>query len=342
MPLAAALAALMTAAVAHAALTAEFTWQPTAPAPGQEVTFTSTSQGAVKYDWDLNGDGTYEITNGAATVKHTYSAAGTYHVRLRVTASDNSTATRTHDVHVSTGMQASFTWSPQSPYLNQKVTFSSTSTIKSGSITKYEWDLNGDRKFGDATGPTASTTFTKTGAHTVGLRTTDNTGAHAFTFDTVQVGSAPAPAPAPQPQPGPAPAPAPTDQPASGPAPPAGSSGPAWLNPFPTVRIRGRATSGGVHLSLLAVRAPAGSSVKVVCRGKHCGHHVLRRTMKTNRIRLRAFERFLPAKTKLSIFIWKKGMVGKFTSFKMRPLVAPRRADMCLYPGGRWPGACPR
>jgi plastocyanin len=322
----------MAAAASSEDLTAEFKWTPTFPSPGQEVTFTSTGTGAVKYDWDLDGNGTYEIENGATTVRHTYTEAGTYHVRLRVTGADAHTATRTHDVRVSTGMVADFTWSPQDPVKGEKVTFTSTSTVKSGSITKYEWDLDGDKKFDEAQGSTASTTFTKTGSYTVGLRTTDNTGARSFAFDTVQVADSRPEPPTSEPAPSPAPPP----------PPPAAPSGPAWLNPFPTVRIRGRATPHGVRLNLFAIRAPAGSAVKVTCKGRRCPKHPISRTMKTDRIRIRRFERFIPAKTKVSVFVWKKGLVGKYTSFHFRRLVAPARTDMCLYPGGRWPGRCPR
>jgi hypothetical protein len=62
--------------------------------------------------------------------------------------------------------------------------------------------------------------------------------------------------------------------------------------------------------------------------------------MKRDVLRLRGFERFLPTKTHLGIFIWKPGQVGKYTSLVMRPLTAPKRTDMCIYPDRKGPRHC--
>src|SRR5262249_60067915 len=42
----------------------------------------------VRYEWDLDGDGSYEQSGTAATATHTYKATGSYHVGLRVTDAD--------------------------------------------------------------------------------------------------------------------------------------------------------------------------------------------------------------------------------------------------------------
>jgi PKD repeat protein len=320
-------AALLAAAAASGAtLQADFTWTPNAPDPGQAVTFTpQASKGATKYAWDLDGDGTYETTTTKATpVKHTFADAGAYQVSLRVSGGGGATSTATHEVRVPSGVQASFSYSPAGPQAGEDVTFTSTSTIKSGQITSYAWDLNGDGQYDDGSEPSVTRAFPDAGPHSIGLTVTDNTGAQSFVVDTVQVGDGSAPPPV-------------SDTP---PAP--GTSGPSWLSPFPTVRIRGRATSGGVHLSLLAIRAPSGATVKVRCKGVRCPARQRVYTVAGARIRARAFERFLPAKTRLELFIWRKGMVGKYTRFDMRRLLAPKRTDMCLFPGGQWPGPCPK
>jgi plastocyanin len=297
---------------------ADFHWNPEQPAAGQKVTFSV--DGAVSgatYSWDLNGDGKDDATGSSTT--YIYDAAGSYTVRLTATGGGMDTTRIQHTVRVSgPALQASFTWSPQTPAPNAQVTFTST-TDGHGATLSYSWDLNGDRKFDDATGPTATRAFDTAGEYAVGLKVTDSSGGRSTVFDTVHVAQPPPPPP---------------------PPPPAAPAGPAWLEPFPSIRIRGFATGGGVHVSMLAVRAPAGSSVKVKCEGNRCPSHAHRYTVSGDRIRLGKYERFLPAGTRLEISIWKPGEIGKFTRFVMRPLTAPLRWDLCLYPGHKKPKRC--
>jgi glucose/arabinose dehydrogenase len=53
----------------------------------------------------------------------------------------------------------------------------------------YSWDLNGDGKFGDATTPTASYTYTSDGTYTASLRVTDDQGATNTASVTITVGN---------------------------------------------------------------------------------------------------------------------------------------------------------
>jgi glucose/arabinose dehydrogenase len=55
----------------------------------------------------------------------------------------------------------------------------------------YSWDLNGDGTFGDATGPTASYTYTSNGTYTASLRVTDDQGASDTTSVKITVGNTP-------------------------------------------------------------------------------------------------------------------------------------------------------
>lgn len=318
-------------------LTADFTWSPREPDPGEQVTFTSTGVGTQSYAWDLDGDGEFDDRSGAQ-VTYSFAEPGGHKVKLRVTGADGHTAERERTVQVTTGLKSSFTWSPAAPTTADQVTFTSTSTIIAGTITAYNWDLNGDRKFDDAKGPSVTRTFTEPGDHQVGLRVTDDTGAKATSFETVAVTTPSAAAPAPaqppasgEPAPASAPAPAPTQT----------STGQQWLSPFPSVRIRGIATRGGVHLSLFAIRAPVETRVKLRCKGTRCPGRVRSYLMKSERLRLRGLERFLTAGTRVEVFIWKPGLVGKYTRFAMRRARPPVRVDRCLYPGGKWPGRCP-
>ncbi|MEA5385878.1 PKD domain-containing protein [Haloarculaceae archaeon H-GB11] len=63
----------------------------------------------------------------------------------------------------------------------------SASSDVDGSISAYEWDLDGDGQFDDATGPTASTSFADDGTPTVSVRVTDDGGAADVASATVAV-----------------------------------------------------------------------------------------------------------------------------------------------------------
>ena len=70
------------------------------------------------------------------------------------------------------------------------VTFDGTgSSDPEGRPLSYSWDLNGDGTFGDATGPTASYTYTSAGVYHPGLRVTDDQGASDTTSVTVTAGN---------------------------------------------------------------------------------------------------------------------------------------------------------
>jgi glucose/arabinose dehydrogenase/PKD repeat protein len=65
----------------------------------------------------------------------------------------------------------------------------SGSTDPEGGPLRYSWDLNGDGTFGDATGPTASYTYTSDGIYTASLRVTDNQGASGTASVKITVGN---------------------------------------------------------------------------------------------------------------------------------------------------------
>ena len=70
------------------------------------------------------------------------------------------------------------------------VSFDGTgSSDPEGKPLSYSWDLNGDGTFGDATGPTASYTYTTAGAYHPSLRVTDDQGASDTASVTVTVGN---------------------------------------------------------------------------------------------------------------------------------------------------------
>jgi plastocyanin len=68
--------------------TVSFSVNPAAPRAGQPVTFTYTGSAdpdgsLVSWQWDLDGDGSFETSTPGGTVTKTYAAAGTVTVRMR-------------------------------------------------------------------------------------------------------------------------------------------------------------------------------------------------------------------------------------------------------------------
>ena len=82
---------------------------------------------------------------------------------------------------------ASFTYSPSKPRTGQAVTFTSTSTDPENAIALYEWDLDDDGAFDDATGATVAWTFAAAGPRDASLRVTDGGGATDVVTRRLQV-----------------------------------------------------------------------------------------------------------------------------------------------------------
>jgi len=179
--------------------TASFTAAPSPADTGATVSFngsgSSDPDGTIaKYEWDLDGNGTYETSTGATpTTSRSYATPGTVETRLRVTDDDGQTATTNRTVTIANRPPvASFTVSPSPANTRQTVTLNgSASSDPDGAIVKYEWDLDGNGTYETSTGVTATTSksFTATGSLTLGLRTTDNSGAIATTTRSLTVNS---------------------------------------------------------------------------------------------------------------------------------------------------------
>jgi len=112
---------------------------------------------------------------------------------------------------------------------------------------------------------------------------------------------------------------------------------PEYLQPFPVVRLKGSLADRGARIRLLRVSAPRGSRIRVRCTGATCP--LRRRTVRAGRIR--ALERFLPARTRITIRVTKRGFIGKYVRITIRDGRAPARRDACLFPGRTRPRSCP-
>ncbi len=75
------------------------------PVAGQSATYhaeaTDDDGSITQYEWDFDGDGTFEESTTTAQIQHTFDSAGDYQVTLRVTDDDGATETVTKTVSVS-------------------------------------------------------------------------------------------------------------------------------------------------------------------------------------------------------------------------------------------------
>ena len=145
--------------------------------------------GIVSYEWDFNGDGTWDATGlTAATL---YTAPFLYPARLRVTDAGGKTSVATVNVRATSGglvpPLALFSMSAAAGSAPLTVTLSALQSWDSdGTIASYAWDFTGDG-VADATGVNASWNFVSAGTHPIRLTVTDNNGATAATTQTVTV-----------------------------------------------------------------------------------------------------------------------------------------------------------
>ena len=174
---------------------AQFTFSPASPQPGQWIQFDATASydpdGTVTdYRWDFNADGVFDATG--QLVYYRFMAAGVYPVRLQVIDDDGATGEITQPVTVTAPAPnqppvAQFTVSPAIPLVGMAVTVDgSASYDPDGTITSYQWDLDGDGAV-DHFGPVVTTTYYAPGVYTATLYVTDNQGATSQASQPVQV-----------------------------------------------------------------------------------------------------------------------------------------------------------
>jgi hypothetical protein len=135
----------------------------------------------VKYEWDLDGNGAYELDSGTdPTVQRAYDAGGTVVVKLRVTDADGAKATHSVNVVASNTLPfASLTASPNPVAAGASVLLDARGSSDSdGTIVKYDWDLDGNGSFETTSGatPTRSHTYPNAATFNVGVKVTDNDG----------------------------------------------------------------------------------------------------------------------------------------------------------------------
>ncbi len=171
---------------------AAFTHTPMNPTTQDTVQFfdgsTVVGESITSWSW-VFGDG---ATSAAQNPSHRFPTPGTYNVRLTISTSRGAASSTTRTVTVTNAPPtASFTFTPTAPKLGQLVTFSAGgSSDPDGTVTMFEWDFNEDG-ITDATGATATRSFSIVGARPVTLCVTDDKGAKSCSTRVVPVQGTP-------------------------------------------------------------------------------------------------------------------------------------------------------
>ena len=225
--------------------------------------------------------------------------------------------------------KADFTVAPATPTVGLAASYHAVLSPPN-SLATVEWDFDGDPGVFEAAGASVAHVFPTPGEKQVTMRVFKGGKINAVVTKTIYVNPLVA-------TPHTDPPPAQPDARAPGNV----DEAKLLMIPFPIVRIAGRLLPRGARLRLLVVTAPPGAVVTARCRGTGCPLRQLRRRSHGRPVRIRRLERRLAARTRLEIFVRQRGLVGKYTRFRIRAGGrSPLRDDRCLLPGRRTPVSC--
>jgi hypothetical protein len=216
--------------------------------------------------------------------------------------------------------------------VGEPVTFTSSARDPDGSVVASAWDLDGDGKYDDGSGPSAQTTFLSPGGRTVALRVADDKLAVNVAFQTLMVQPA-----APGADTTPA---APTASPGIAVL-PVGAVRPQLRRPELTVRIRGKILPTSVRVLALSVKAPTGFKARAWCVGRGCPFSKAVRRVRNGFARFSQLQRTLRPGTIIRVTVTKPDSWGRYTSLRLRRGAAPDRKDSCLRGESTHPVRCP-
>jgi chitodextrinase len=182
--------------------TAQFQATPNTAPPGSTINFDGSSSqpgepgtSIVSYSWDF-GDGT---SGSGATTSHVYPNRGRYTVTLTVVDDQTPSQQDQTSGTVTIGSAPSATMSVTPSTINSgdstHLDASGSQPDPGGTITRYDWDLdgNGDYETAGGTSPTLDHVYPNAGDFQVGVRVTNDLGLIATASDFLHVAQSPDP-----------------------------------------------------------------------------------------------------------------------------------------------------
>ncbi len=124
---------------------------------------------AVRYRWDIDGDGKIDSETFEPTLTASYDRAGIFTVAATLVSASNETRIARRRIYI---QQAVFSVTPATPLVDRPVVFDLSNLLTQGlTIVSAEWDFDGDGTVDEtAAGPQISTTYYRTGGTTVSVR----------------------------------------------------------------------------------------------------------------------------------------------------------------------------
>ena len=134
---------------------------------------------ALTYDYDWNGDGTYDALGQPAQTTHTYATGGQITAIVRATDIHGGQDTGPFELDINTAPVADLQATPAEALTGSDITFDASGTTDNspvGDLT-FDYDLDGDGAFElTNAGPTVTQTMTSPGAFTATVRVIDPGG----------------------------------------------------------------------------------------------------------------------------------------------------------------------
>lgn len=138
----------------------------------------------ISYEWDF-GDGSPKRQD-AAKISYKYNKVGTYTAKVTAIGSDGKKATTGITITVqNVPVKACFNSNRKEAKVPAEFVFNAN--CSTGSIAKFNWDLDNNGNFSDAAGMQVSKTFTDLGIYTISLEVTDGQGVVDVFTDTFMV-----------------------------------------------------------------------------------------------------------------------------------------------------------
>ena len=146
----------------------------------------SSSAGVILFEWDLDGDGTYDAVTHEATFETSFGQNGVHALCVRVTDLRGNTATSTPAQLEVTNREPEAAFSLQTSTISDRepAAFIDQSSDRDGEIVSWSWDF-GDGTISSDVHPIHA--YGVAGSYDVTLSVTDDDGATATTSQTVAV-----------------------------------------------------------------------------------------------------------------------------------------------------------